>query len=89
MAISEPAISPLSDSGPAELFAAFAAGVQTQTLLRSTITAAYRRSEPDCLPTLVAAATLSPSAAQKAEALARQLVEALRREEAQRGASKG
>jgi RHH-type transcriptional regulator, proline utilization regulon repressor / proline dehydrogenase / delta 1-pyrroline-5-carboxylate dehydrogenase len=79
MAISEPAISPLSDSGPAELFAAFAAGVQTQTLLRSTITAAYRRSEPDCLPTLVAAATLSPSAAQKAEALARQLVEALRR----------
>jgi RHH-type proline utilization regulon transcriptional repressor/proline dehydrogenase/delta 1-pyrroline-5-carboxylate dehydrogenase len=79
MAVSEPAISPLPDSRPAEFFAAFAAGVQTQTPLRSTITAAYRRPEPDCLLALVAAATLSPSAARKAEALARQLVEALRR----------
>jgi RHH-type proline utilization regulon transcriptional repressor/proline dehydrogenase/delta 1-pyrroline-5-carboxylate dehydrogenase len=79
MALSEPAISPVPGSGATKLFVAFAAGVQTQTPLRSAITAAYRRTEPDCLPPLLAAATLPPSAAQKSEALARQLVEALRR----------
>jgi len=55
----------------------YAAGAQTP--LRAAITAAYRRAEPDCLPALLDAATLSPAAAASAEALARALVEALRR----------
>ncbi len=46
--------------------------------LRDAITAAYRRPEPDCLPPLIAAATLPPATMQAATALARRLVERMR-----------
>jgi RHH-type proline utilization regulon transcriptional repressor/proline dehydrogenase/delta 1-pyrroline-5-carboxylate dehydrogenase len=59
-------------------FAAFAAGVGAQTPLRAAITAAYRRSEPDCLPPLLDAASLSGPAAEAAARRARHLVTTLR-----------
>lgn len=46
--------------------------------LRDAITSAYRRPEPDCLPPLIAAATLPAGTMQTATALARRLVERLR-----------
>jgi RHH-type proline utilization regulon transcriptional repressor/proline dehydrogenase/delta 1-pyrroline-5-carboxylate dehydrogenase len=66
---------------PAAPFAAFAAGVQPQTPSRAAINAAYRRPEPDCLPPLLEAATLQPAQAQAARALAKTLVETLRRDQ--------
>ncbi len=64
---------------PAVPFAEFVSGVQTQSPLRARITAAYRLSEPDCLASLLPAATLSPDEAQVAKSRARELVVALRR----------
>ena len=61
------------------IFAAFAAAVQPQTPLRAAINAAYRRPEPECLPPLLAQAALDPDQAAAAQALARRLVETLRR----------
>ncbi|WP_210250314.1 trifunctional transcriptional regulator/proline dehydrogenase/L-glutamate gamma-semialdehyde dehydrogenase [Methylobacterium planeticum] len=61
-----------------ELFAAFADGLDPQGPLRAEITAAYRRPEPDCLPPLIAAATLSPARAEAAGRLVRRLVGTLR-----------
>jgi RHH-type proline utilization regulon transcriptional repressor/proline dehydrogenase/delta 1-pyrroline-5-carboxylate dehydrogenase len=60
-------------------FAAFAADVQPQTPLRAAINAAYRRAEPECLLPLLEEAALAPAQAEAARALARRLVEALRR----------
>ncbi|MDA8253893.1 MAG: trifunctional transcriptional regulator/proline dehydrogenase/L-glutamate gamma-semialdehyde dehydrogenase [Rhodospirillales bacterium] len=66
------------ESAAPQPFLEFAQGVQPQSVLRAAITAAYRRPEPDCLPALIAGATLPPSAAERAQALAAQLVTALR-----------
>ena len=43
--------------------------------LRDAVTSAYRRPEPECMPPLIAAATLPPGTMQAATALARRLVE--------------
>ncbi len=59
-------------------FAAFAKGVAAPTGLRAAITAAYRRPEPDCLPALLAAASLQPALAEAVSARAHALVTALR-----------
>jgi RHH-type proline utilization regulon transcriptional repressor/proline dehydrogenase/delta 1-pyrroline-5-carboxylate dehydrogenase len=59
-------------------FRDFAQSVQRQAALRARITAAYRRPEPECLPPLIEAATLTPDQAAEAAGTARALVEALR-----------
>jgi len=59
-------------------FAEFAASLQPQTPLRAAITAAYRRPEPDCLPSLVTGATLPAAVVAQAQTLAARLVTALR-----------
>ncbi|CAH1657150.1 fused DNA-binding transcriptional repressor/proline dehydrogenase/1-pyrroline-5-carboxylate dehydrogenase PutA [Hyphomicrobiales bacterium] len=59
-------------------FIAFAQSIQPQSVLRAAITSAYRRPEPECLPALIAGATLSPQAAELARGRARDLVQALR-----------
>ncbi|MBI2737484.1 MAG: trifunctional transcriptional regulator/proline dehydrogenase/L-glutamate gamma-semialdehyde dehydrogenase [Rhodospirillales bacterium] len=63
-------------SGP---FHAFAQSIQPQTPLRAAITAAWRRPEPECLPSLIEQAKLAPARTQRARALAVRLVEALRK----------
>jgi RHH-type transcriptional regulator, proline utilization regulon repressor / proline dehydrogenase / delta 1-pyrroline-5-carboxylate dehydrogenase len=63
---------------PPTPFRDFAQSIQPQSLLRARITAAYRRPEPECLPPLIAEASLPPAATARAAALARRLVEALR-----------
>ena len=62
----------------ADIFAAFRAEVMVQTPLRSAITAAYRISEPECVPPLLAVATASAEEAKRIEKLARALVVKLR-----------
>ncbi len=69
---------PASPSAPEPPFLAFARDVQPQTALRAAITAAYRRPEEDCLPPLIAAATLPAEAAAQAQSMARDLVANLR-----------
>jgi RHH-type proline utilization regulon transcriptional repressor/proline dehydrogenase/delta 1-pyrroline-5-carboxylate dehydrogenase len=59
-------------------FAEFAGPVPPPSPLRAAITAAYRRPEPDCLPPLIAAATLPAPVVHDARTLATRLVEALR-----------
>jgi RHH-type proline utilization regulon transcriptional repressor/proline dehydrogenase/delta 1-pyrroline-5-carboxylate dehydrogenase len=75
-----PTVAPLPDVNREPPFAGFIADVRTQSPLRQAITAACRRPEPECVPALLEAAALPPSDAAAAEALARRLVEALRRE---------
>ncbi|MHB1207133.1 MAG: proline dehydrogenase family protein, partial [Rhodospirillaceae bacterium] len=60
------------------LFADFAGKAATPGPLRSRITDAYRRPEPECIAALIAEATLPPEAAAKTARLARTLVENLR-----------
>jgi len=60
-------------------FAAFAAEMQPQSALRSAVARAERRPEPELLPPLLDAARLPDALAGPAQALARRLVEALRR----------
>jgi RHH-type proline utilization regulon transcriptional repressor/proline dehydrogenase/delta 1-pyrroline-5-carboxylate dehydrogenase len=59
-------------------FLEFAQTVQPQSVLRARITAAYRRPETECLPLLIADATLPRPVTTAARDLARKLVEALR-----------
>jgi RHH-type proline utilization regulon transcriptional repressor/proline dehydrogenase/delta 1-pyrroline-5-carboxylate dehydrogenase len=59
-------------------FASFAAPIRLQGALRRTITAAYRRSEPDCLAPLLDAATLAEPLPRRANETATALVAALR-----------
>ncbi|MCW0236316.1 MAG: trifunctional transcriptional regulator/proline dehydrogenase/L-glutamate gamma-semialdehyde dehydrogenase [Ferrovibrio sp.] len=59
-------------------FLEFAHNIQPQSVLRAKITAAYRRPEPECIPQLVAEATLPKATAAAAQKLARSLVETLR-----------
>ncbi len=62
----------------ADLFAAFRSDIAPQTPLRATITSAYRRPEPECVPPLLDLATLSAQQSKGVEALARRLVGRLR-----------
>jgi RHH-type proline utilization regulon transcriptional repressor/proline dehydrogenase/delta 1-pyrroline-5-carboxylate dehydrogenase len=62
----------------ADAFAAFRSEVQSQPPLRAAITAAYRRSEPECVPPLLELAAASAEQAEAIEALARNLVARLR-----------
>ena len=71
--------------GPPLPFLAFARDVQPQTPLRARITEAYRRPEEECLPPLLAAATLPEPVTSAARDLARRLVEALRAKGGRRG----
>ncbi|WP_420480890.1 trifunctional transcriptional regulator/proline dehydrogenase/L-glutamate gamma-semialdehyde dehydrogenase [Burkholderia ubonensis] len=59
-------------------FLEFAQNVQPQSVLRAAITAAYRRPEPECVPFLVGQARLPANLQADVQALATQLVEALR-----------
>src|SRR5450755_351681 len=59
-------------------FAAFAGEVLLQSGLRAAITAAYRMSEPECVPALIEQARLNAPVADAARSLARKLVSALR-----------
>lgn len=63
---------------PQPPFLEFAQTIQPQSVLRAKITAAYRRPEPECLPQLIAEATLPKPVTTAARNLARNLVEALR-----------
>ncbi|WP_181164593.1 trifunctional transcriptional regulator/proline dehydrogenase/L-glutamate gamma-semialdehyde dehydrogenase [Amaricoccus solimangrovi] len=59
-------------------FADFAPPIRPADPLRAAITAAYRAPERDCLPPLVAAATLDPVTGARVAKTARELIEALR-----------
>ncbi len=59
-------------------FDAFARSLRPQTPLRAAITAAYRRPETDCVPPLLAQATLPPATTDRARALATRLAAAVR-----------
>jgi RHH-type proline utilization regulon transcriptional repressor/proline dehydrogenase/delta 1-pyrroline-5-carboxylate dehydrogenase len=63
---------------PSPPFLEFAQSVQPQSVLRAKITAAYRRPEPECVPQLIAEATLPKPDAAAVRELARKLVETLR-----------
>jgi RHH-type transcriptional regulator, proline utilization regulon repressor / proline dehydrogenase / delta 1-pyrroline-5-carboxylate dehydrogenase len=65
-------------AGQSQPFTAFRTSLRPQTTLRSAITAAYRRPEPDCLPPLLELAAMPPEAATRAADMARDLVERLR-----------
>ncbi|MFN3399128.1 MAG: trifunctional transcriptional regulator/proline dehydrogenase/L-glutamate gamma-semialdehyde dehydrogenase, partial [Ferrovibrio sp.] len=67
-----------SSDAPQSPFLEFAQTVQPQSVLRARITAAYRRPETECLPLLIADATLPKPVTTAARDLARKLVEALR-----------
>jgi RHH-type proline utilization regulon transcriptional repressor/proline dehydrogenase/delta 1-pyrroline-5-carboxylate dehydrogenase len=69
-------------------FHAFVQSIRPQTPFRAAITAAYRRPEPECLPPLIAAASLPAGAMAAATALARRLVLELRGK-ARRGGIEG
>ena len=72
-------------AGVGRPFQQFAAELRPQSALRARITADYRRSEPECLPPLLAAARLPAAAAKTVAARARKLVVALRRKKATGG----
>ena len=59
-------------------FHAFAQSIQPQGPLRAAITAAWRRPETECVPTLLEPASLSPARTARARTLASRLVTALR-----------
>jgi RHH-type proline utilization regulon transcriptional repressor/proline dehydrogenase/delta 1-pyrroline-5-carboxylate dehydrogenase len=73
---------------PLPPFLEFAQTVQPQSVLRARITAAYRRPETECLPLLIADATLPKPVTMAARDLACKLVEALR-EKSQSGGVEG
>ena len=66
------------DDGAPRPFLEFAQNVQPQSVLRASITAAYRRPEPECVPFLIGQARLPAPVAADVQALATRLVEALR-----------
>ena len=63
---------------PSVPFKVFSEQCRDQSPLRDAITSAYRRAETECLPPLIAAATLPVATQAEAQALARRLVETLR-----------
>ncbi len=64
---------------PSVPFRAFSEQLRDQPPLREAITSATRRPETECVPALIAAAALPDSTRAAADALARRLVETLRR----------
>jgi RHH-type proline utilization regulon transcriptional repressor/proline dehydrogenase/delta 1-pyrroline-5-carboxylate dehydrogenase len=72
------AIVSIADHQNSAPFEAFAPPIRPQSDLRRAITAAYRRSEPECLPPLLAAARLPQPMKQEVARTARKLIEALR-----------
>ena len=68
----------LTMTDSADVFAAFRSEVAPQTPLRSAITAAYRRPEPDCVPPLIKLATASADEASRIRTIASSLVARLR-----------
>ena len=70
-------------------FLEFAQSVAPQSVLRASITAAYRRPEPECLPLLMQQARLAPAMKDKTQALARQLVQAIRAKRVGKGGVEG
>jgi RHH-type proline utilization regulon transcriptional repressor/proline dehydrogenase/delta 1-pyrroline-5-carboxylate dehydrogenase len=68
----------LTQKTSSDIFAAFAPPVRPQSVLRTEITAAYRRPEQSCVLDLLEAATLPPELAAKARETARRLILALR-----------
>jgi len=62
-------------------FSSFAPPIRPPSPLRAAITAAYRRPETECLPSLVEAATLNDAARNRIAVTARRLIEALRRKD--------
>jgi RHH-type proline utilization regulon transcriptional repressor/proline dehydrogenase/delta 1-pyrroline-5-carboxylate dehydrogenase len=75
-------------SMPSLPFDVFVRSIRPQTPLRAAITAACRRPEPECLPPLIAAATLPAETMAAAASLARTLVAKLRGK-ARRGGIEG
>jgi RHH-type transcriptional regulator, proline utilization regulon repressor / proline dehydrogenase / delta 1-pyrroline-5-carboxylate dehydrogenase len=71
---------PKPDGGQTDagLFMDFGEVVEPRPALRAAIDLAHRRSEPECVPELIEAATLAAPIRAKAQGLARQLVEKLR-----------
>jgi RHH-type proline utilization regulon transcriptional repressor/proline dehydrogenase/delta 1-pyrroline-5-carboxylate dehydrogenase len=65
---------------PSVPFKVFSEQLRDQSPLRDAITSAYRRPETECVPALIATATLPPETKAAAESLARRLVETLRRQ---------
>jgi len=65
----------ISDMPP---FDVFARSIQRQSPLRAAITAAWRRPETECLPSLIEQASLPPAQTVRARTLAMRLVDALR-----------
>jgi len=63
---------------PVQPFLEFAQSVSPQSVLRSAITAAYRRPEQEAMPALIAQARLEAPLLVKTQGLARRLVENLR-----------
>jgi RHH-type proline utilization regulon transcriptional repressor/proline dehydrogenase/delta 1-pyrroline-5-carboxylate dehydrogenase len=63
---------------PNELFAEFAPPIRAQSALRRAITAAYRRPEPECLPSLIEAASLPEETRAAAAVTARRLIVGIR-----------
>jgi RHH-type proline utilization regulon transcriptional repressor/proline dehydrogenase/delta 1-pyrroline-5-carboxylate dehydrogenase len=61
-------------------FAAFAPPIRPQTPLRTAITEAYRRAEPECIAPLLEAATLPAATRAAAEQTARHLIGSLRKQ---------
>jgi RHH-type transcriptional regulator, proline utilization regulon repressor / proline dehydrogenase / delta 1-pyrroline-5-carboxylate dehydrogenase len=61
-------------------FAAFAPPIRPQTPLRTAITEAYRRAEPECIAPLLEAATLPAATRAAAEQAARHLIGSLRKQ---------
>ncbi|WP_131194460.1 trifunctional transcriptional regulator/proline dehydrogenase/L-glutamate gamma-semialdehyde dehydrogenase [Lichenihabitans psoromatis] len=78
----------LSGSSAPRPFLDFARSVQPQSVLRAKITSAYRVPEPECLPLLIADATLPKSQVEEAKNTAKKLVEVLRAK-GQRGGVEG
>lgn len=65
-------------TAPVVPFLDLAQEVQPQTVLRAAITSAYRRPEAECVPALVAQATLPPDQAAAVQKVARKLATRLR-----------
>nr|WP_246777015.1 trifunctional transcriptional regulator/proline dehydrogenase/L-glutamate gamma-semialdehyde dehydrogenase [Microvirga sp. VF16] len=66
-------------------FARFAPPIREQSELRAKITEAYRRPEPECLPGLIAAATLPSVTVDATATVAETLVLALRKKQSGKG----
>jgi RHH-type proline utilization regulon transcriptional repressor/proline dehydrogenase/delta 1-pyrroline-5-carboxylate dehydrogenase len=74
-----------SESDQGEIFSSFAPPVRAHSQLRRAVTAACRRSEAECLPPLVEAATLPEEIRASTAQTARQLIEGLRSKRSRSG----